>query len=197
MASRTFLDGRRYRTDECAKECKDVQNDGIAGWTMYQHLPVKCRDPQGSTIDFQYDHPNLRARVGVGLAESCVVDRYSALRNDPNSLTRDRCHIQLFSRIFQGCPNLRVGDPNPDVEGPLVQGTNNGGLEGISMPCKRSIMEAPMGNFVELLPCMSGIQDPKNTVEAWTRGGDDTRSWIRRQELLKACAPEHLRQQRF
>jgi hypothetical protein len=197
MASRTFLDGRRYRTDDCAKECKDVQNDGIAGWTMYQHLPVKCASPQGSTIDFQYDHPNLRARPGVGLADSCVVDRYSALRNDPNQLTRDRCHIQLFSRIFQGCPNLRPGDPNTDVEGPLVQGTNNGGLEGISMPCKRSIMEVPMANFVELLPCMAGIQDPKNTVEAWTRGGDDTRSWVRRQEMLKACAPEHLRQQRF
>ena len=197
MASRTFLDGRRYRTDDCAKECKDLQNDGIAGWTMYQHLPVKCRDPQGSSIDFQYDHPNLHSRVGVGLAESCVVDRYSQLRNDPNQLTRDRCHIQLYSRIFQGCPNLRMGEPNTDVEGPLVQGTNNGNLEGVTMPCKRSIMEAPMGNFVELLPCMSGIQDPKHTVESWTRGGDDTRSWVRRQELLKACAPEHLRQQRF
>lgn len=197
MSSRTFLDGRRYRTDECAKECKDIQNDGIAGWTMYQHLPVQCVTPQGSSIDYQYDHPNLRARPGVGLAESCVVDKYSSLRNDPHQLTRDRCHIQLFQRIFQGAPNLRPGDPNPDVEGPLVQGTNNDTLEGSKLACKRSIMEMPMNNFVKLLPCMSDIQDPKNTVESWTRGGDDTRSWVRRQEMLKACSPENLRKQRF
>jgi hypothetical protein len=197
MGKATFLDSQRYSSDTCAKECKDVQNDGIAGWTMYQHLPVKCQSPQGSTIDFQYDHPNLRARVGVGLAESCVVDRYSQLRNDPSQMTRDRCHIQLFERIFQGGPNLRPGNPNPDVEGPLVQGEGRAVSEGVTFPCKKTLMEKEMSNFIPLIPCMSDIQNPKYTVESWQRGGDDTRSWVRRQELLKMCAPEHLRQQRF
>jgi len=193
---RTFLDSRRYRTDSCAKECKDTQNDAIFGWTSYQHLPVKCRDPQGSQIDFMYDHPNLHARVGVGLAENCVVDRYSALRNDPHQLTRDRCHIQLYERIFQGCPNLRPGEPNPALEGQLVQGTNNSLQEGISLPCKKSIMEQDTAHFIPLVPCMQGVQDPKHIVEPWVRGGDDTRSWVRRQEMLKMCAPEYLRKQR-
>ena len=196
-APATFLDSRHYNTDACAKECKDVQNDGIFSWQTYNNKPVKCAVPQGSVIDFQYDHVNLRGRPGVGLAEDCVIDQYSALRNDPAQLTRDRCHIQLFTRIFQGAPNLRPGNPDPDVEGPLVQGVANNLFEGRSLPCKKTIMEQTTSPFAPLIPCMQNLQDPKNTVEAWTRGGDDTRSWVRNQEMLKMCSPEHLRKQRF
>ena len=186
-----FLDSRRYKTDCCAKEAKDAQNDAIFGWSTYQYLPVQCEAPKMRSPDFQYDHTNLRARIGYGVAEGCVVDSYSALRNDPNQLTRDRCRVQLFERVFQGVPNLKPGVVNPDVEMPLVQGTSSTTLEGVSISCKKSIMEQTTHNPVPLLDCMKDIQDPKHIVEPWVRGGDDTRSYVRRQEFLKSCGHQY------
>jgi|Laugrespbdmm15dd_1035085.scaffolds.fasta_scaffold04782_1 hypothetical protein len=182
-----FLDSRRYRTDCCAKEAKDAQNDAIFGWSTYQHLPVDCKAPNMRSPEFQYDHPNLRARIGYGVAEGCVVDSYSALRNNPNQLTRDRCRVQLFERVFQGVPNLKPGVVNPDVEMPLVQGSSSTNYEGIQFSCKKAIMEKQTQNPSPLLDCMKDIQDPQHIVEPWVRGGDDTRSYVRRQEFLKTC----------
>jgi len=191
----TFLSSHRYGTDACARECKDAQNDDIHGWTMYQHFPVACEQPYGREPEFQYDHVNLRARVGVGNADACLVDAYSQLITAP---TRGRCRLQLFERIFQGCPNLRPGNPDPDVESPLVQGTSSKALEGGGqVPCGRDLFANPELHFTPLVPCMRDVQSVEHVVETgWVRGGSDTRSFVRRQELLKSCAPEHLRRQR-
>lgn len=189
-AAPVFLDGRTYKTDCCAREAKDTQNEGIYGWTSAQYLPVVCDAPNMRSPDFQYDHPNLRARIGYGVAEGCVVDSYSALRNDPRQMTRDRCRIQLFERVFQGVPNLKPGVVNPDVEMPLVQGTSSTTLEGVQYRCKKAIMEQPTYQFVPLLDCMKDIQDPVHIVEPWVRGGDDTRSYVRRMEFMKACGQQ-------
>lgn len=189
-AAPVFLDTRTYKTDCCAREAKDAQNEGIYGWTSAQYLPVVCQAPNMRSPDFQYDHPNLRARIGYGVAEGCVVDSYSALRNDPRQLTRDRCRIQLFERVFQGVPNLKPGVVNPDVEMPLVQGTSSTTLEGVQYLCKKTIMEQPTYHPTPLLDCMKDIQDPEHIVEPWVRGGDDTRSYVRRQEFMKACGQQ-------
>jgi hypothetical protein len=183
-----FLNSRRYGSDQCARECKDAQNDEIHGYAMYQHWPEACTAPHGRQPEFQYDHVNLRARVGYGNTDACIVDAYSQLRQAP---TRGKCHIQLFERIFQGCPNLRPGTANPEIESPLVQGSS-----GYS-PCAKATFADFELKVTPLVPCMRDIQDPEHVVErGWVRGGDDTRSFVRRQEFLSACAPQHLRRQR-
>jgi hypothetical protein len=179
-----FLDSRRVCSDDCAKEARDNQNDSIYKYSMYQDLPIKCEAPDARFPSFSYDHVNLRGRVGYGVADDCLVDNYSSLRNDPAQLTRDRCHIQLFSRVFQGCPNLKPGVPDPDLEMPITQGTSSGTLEGISYPCKRAIMEMTTTHPTPLVDCMKDIQDPDHLVEPWIRGGDATRDFVKRQEYL-------------
>jgi hypothetical protein len=132
---------------------------------------------------------NLWGRPGYGLADDCLVDQYSALRNDPAQMTRDRCPIQLFTRVFQGCPNLKPGVPNPDLEMPIQQGMSSGTLEGIQYPCKKALMELTTNKPVPLVDCMKDIQNPDHLVEPWVRGGDVTRDYVKRQEFLKKdCA---------
>jgi hypothetical protein len=182
-----FLDSRRLCSDDCAKEAKDNQNDGMFGYRVYNYLPVPCEDPDARMPGFAYDHVNLRGRIGYGLADDCLVDRYSALRNDPAQMTRDRCHIQLFTRIFQGCPNLKPGVGNPDLELPITQGLSSTTLEGVQYPCKKTIMEQEYAHRVPLIDCMKDVQNPDNLVESWVRGGDPTRDFVRRQEFLTQC----------
>jgi|APGre2960657404_1045060.scaffolds.fasta_scaffold00312_15 hypothetical protein len=182
-----FLDSRRYGSDCCAQEAKDAQNSAIYSWTSFQHLQADCKAPNMRSPDFQYEHPNLRARIGYGVADGCAVDSYSALRNDPNQMTRDRCRIQLFERIFQGVPNLKPGVPAPEKEMPLQQGISSTTLEGVQFSCKKSIMELRTNNPTPLLDCMKDIQTAETTVEPWIRGGDNTRDFVRRQEFLKNC----------
>lgn len=185
------MNSRRLCTDDCAKEAKDTQNEGIFGYSVYRELPVKkCEPPQARYPEFSYNHVNLRGRVGYGYAEDCLVDKFSALRNDPSQLTRDRCRQQLYTRIFQGCPNLKPGVADPDLEMPIMQGISNGNLEGTTLSCKRAIMEKPMNNIIPLVSCMQDIQDPDHLVEPWTRGGIDTRDHVLRQQMLGQCVPQ-------
>lgn len=182
-----FMNSRRLCSDDCAKESKDLQNEGIEKWQLYQHLPIECDGVNARFPTFAYDHVNLRGRTGYGQAEGCIVDNFSALRNDPAQLTRDRCRVQLFSRIFQGCPNLKPGIPNPEQEMPLIQGTGSSTLEGVAYPCKKAIMELTTNPFMPMLECVQEVQKSEHVVEPWIRGGDDTRSFVKRQEFLKTC----------
>ncbi len=187
MSDAVFLNSRRLCSDNCAKEAKDVQNDGVFKYMMYQDLKVDCDGAHARFPKLAYDHVNLSGRNGYGIAEGCVVDNYSALRNDPSQLTRDRCRIQLFSRIFQGCPNLKPGVVNPDKEMPLVQGTGSSTYEGVTFPCKKTITELTTRKFDPLTECAKEVQKPEHIVEPWVRGGDDTRNYVKRQELLTKC----------
>ena len=187
MATNVFLDSRRVCSDDCAKEARDNQNESMFGYSVYQHLPVACKDPNARVPSFMYDHVNLRGRPGYGLSDGCLIDRSSGLRNDPTSLTRDRCRVQLSSRIFHAGPNLKPGVPNPDVEMPIQQGSSSGDLDGIKFPCKRAIMETLTNVPTPLLPCMKDIRNPNNIVEPWTRGGVDSRDYMLRQQIINDC----------
>lgn len=186
----TFLDSRRVCSDQCAKESRDNQNDAIAGYELYQYLPVNCDNKHARFPEFSYDHVNLTGRVGYGLAEGCIVDNYSALRNDPAQLTRDRCRIQLFTRIFTGCPDLRpgVGDPNTELD--ILAGSSSDDVSG-QAGCKRELTEQQTYHPDPLLDCIKTVQDPKHIVEPWVRGGDPTRDYVRRREFLEECGMEN------
>lgn len=181
-----FLDSRRLCSDNCAAEARDVQNDHIEHYALYQYLPVDCHAPDARFPEFSYDHINLTGRIGYGLAEGCTVDSYSHLRNDPAQLTRDKCRIQLFSRIFTGGPNLRPGIGDPSKELDILAGSDSSDITG-SAGCKRAITELQTYNMTPMLDCIKPVQDPKHIVEDWKRGGAPTRDLIRRKEWLEQC----------
>lgn len=184
-----FRHNDSYNTDCCAKEAKDIQNAHILNLETNNYLPVPCTD---KTImrspDFQYDHVNLRARIGYGLTDSCTVASLNDLFLNPEQLTRDRCRIQLYARIFQGCPNLKPGIPNSDIELPILQGTSTTEYEGTAYPCKKAIAEVDYDRNIPLVPCLkTEVQNPVHIVPPWTRGGDSTRNYVHRQDFLKQC----------
>ena len=167
---------------------KDSQNERNFNYQVYNYLPVDCVAPQVRSPDMQYDHPNLHTRVGYGLADDCLVDIYSGLRNAPEQLTRDRCRIQLNTRVFQAVPNLRPGIPDSDKEMPLIQGTPGSAGEGVSIPCKKSLSEINYNRFIPLVDCLKdSVQNADNIVPPWTNGGVMTRDFVRRQEFNAAC----------
>tara|TARA_B100000795_G_scaffold270051_1_gene262228 strand:- start:7623 stop:8201 length:579 start_codon:yes stop_codon:yes gene_type:complete len=169
-------------SDTCWKVAKDLHNNKIAGYNIYPNNPVKCESPYVRMSDMYLDHPNLRGRPGYGLADDCLIDSYSKLRNDPSTMTHDKCRTQLFSRIFTSGPNLRCGKTNIGSELQLIQGDNTNNVQ-----CRKNIMEEEMNNFIPLLDCVKDIQDPDNIIPTWVNGGEDTRSYINRAEFNKNC----------
>ena len=185
-SSSVFLDSRRLCSDSCANEAKDIQNEQIEKYELYYYLPVECDSAHARFPEFAYEHVNLTGRIGYGLSDSCTIDTYSELMSDPAQLTRDKCRIQLFTRIFTGCPNLRpgVGDPNAELD--ILSGSSSDDNSPFGS-CKREITEEQTYHPTPMLDCIKSVQDPKHVVEPWTRGGDNTRDFIRRQEWLKQC----------
>lgn len=186
--NRVFFNTQRVCSDACAMEAKDNQNDEISDYQLYRYLPVPCEAPEPRYPKWSYDHVNLHGRIGYGQSDGCDIDSFSELRNDPNQLTHDRCKIQLFTRLFTGCPNLTPGVPNPDIELPILQGSSSDDLTGPQGDCKRSMVdEKSIQDWWPLIPCVASAQDPKHIVEPWTRGGVDTRDFVRQSEWLSRC----------
>jgi hypothetical protein len=182
MNNNTFDNNTNICSDDCWKNAKDLHNNKIEGYNIYPNNLVDCVSPYVRMPDMYLNHPNLRGRPGYGLSDDCLIDKYSMLRNNPNSMTQDKCKIQLNNRIFTAGPNLRCGKTDIDKELELIEGrdTNN-------VRCKKQIMEEEMNNFMPLLDCVKDIQNPENIVPKWTNGGEDTRSYIHRTEFNKNC----------
>jgi hypothetical protein len=182
MNNNMFDSSTSICTDDCWKTAKDLNNTKIEGYNIYPNNLVDCVSPHVRMTDMYLNHPNLRGRPGYGLADDCLIDNYSKLRNDPSSLTHDRCKIQLINRIFTSGPNLRCGKTNIGAELELIEGADTNNVK-----CKKQIMEEEMNNFMPLLDCVKDIQHPDNIVPVWTNGGEDTRSYIHRTEFNKNC----------
>jgi hypothetical protein len=180
----TFFDKQNNMcSDSCWEEAKNYGNNKINDYYTFSTQLVECKEPDVRMPEFYYDHVNLRGRPGYGLADACLIDDYSRLVNNYDSVTRDRCRLQLFKRLFNGCPLFKAqsGDINAELD--LLAGTDSGLLGGIGKngACsKKGIMELQIKNPIPLVDCMKDIQNPDHIVENWTRGGEDTRSYINR-----------------
>jgi hypothetical protein len=169
-------------TDSCWQDYKNFQNNKIVGYNTYDKSTqlIDCESPNVRVPQMMYDHPNLRGRPGYGLTDPCLVDIYNNLIKNDELYTKDRCRIQLTQRIFTGVPQLKgcSGDVNKELD--LLSGTDT--TTGV---CKKSIMELQMRNPIPLVDCMKDIQNPDNIVPIWVNGGEDTRSYVNRQNFNK------------
>jgi len=57
-----------------------------------------------------------------------------------------------------------------------------GSVETQNGICNKQIMEKTTNQFVPLLDCVKQIQNPEHIVPTWTRGGEDTRSYVNKQK---------------
>jgi hypothetical protein len=186
----TFFDKQNSMcSDSCWGEAKNYQNNKINNYMTYDTQLVDCIAPNVRLPEFMYDHVNLRGRPGYGLADSCLIDNYSSLINNKDVLTRDRCKLQLFRRLFDAGPSLKgsVGDINTELD--ILSGSDSSfgySSAGKSYSvCKKTIMEQQIKQPIPLIDCMKDIQNPDHIVPIWTNGGEDTRSYINRLNFNK------------
>jgi hypothetical protein len=126
-------------SDDCWKTAKELHNNKISDYNLLPNNFVDCENPNVRMTDGYLLHPNLRGRPGYGLSDDCLIDNYSALRNNPDGMTNDKCRIQLNNRIFTSGPSLRCGVGNIGEELNLIEGTNTTPFQ-----CKKLIMEKEM-----------------------------------------------------
>ena len=180
-------------SDSCWKQAKDTHNMQMEKYALYYNDTAKEKKNIGSLPTFSIDHINLRGRPGYGLADDYLVDTYSSLRNNPNAMTRDRCPIQLETRMFSGGPKLTGQPGNINKELDLLSGSDTRlqslgpSSENIDLVprCNKSIMELSMNKFMPMLDCIKEVQNPDNIIPTWTRGGEDTRSYVNKVKFSK------------
>lgn len=167
--------------DNCWRNVKDFNNNEINQYFLYNNSQEFNTDNKyGSLPNFRLEHPNLRGKPGYGLSDSYLIDNYSALRNDPDSLTHDKCGVQLFERVFQAPPLLKGAEGNLEKELDLLSGSDTNVFKS-----KKSIMEREKRIGYPLLDPLKELQNPDNIVPQWTNGGEDTRSYKNRTEFNK------------
>jgi len=171
-------------SDSCWEEAKNYGNNKINNYMTYSTQLVECKSPEVRMPDFVYDHVNLRGRPGYGLADACLIDDYSKLVNNVDGVTRDRCRLQLFRRLFNACPLFRgqSGDINAELD--ILAGSDSGMMDGYGCN-KKAIMERQIKQPIPLVDCMKDIQNPEHIVPIWTNGGENTRSYINRLNFNK------------
>ena len=116
MNNNNFDTSTSICSDDCWKTAKELHNNKISEYNLYPNNFVECENPNVRMTDGYLEHPNLRGRPGYGLADDCLIDNDSMLRNNPDGLTHDRCRIQLNNRIFTSGPSLRCGAGNISEE---------------------------------------------------------------------------------
>jgi hypothetical protein len=183
MTTKTYFDNQNNLcSDMCWMDYKNHGNEKISNYNTYEPYSqlLPCENSKIRTPDFMYDHPNLRGRAGYGLSEPCHIDTYSSLLKNDELMTKDKCRIQLTSRIFTGVPQLKgcSGDINKELD--IMTGTDS----SIGV-CRKNIMELQINHPVPLVDCMKDIQNPNNIVPIWTNGGEDTRSYVNRLNFNK------------
>lgn len=176
-------------SDSCWQENKNNGNKKISDYYTYSTQFIPCEENNVRLPDFMYDHINLRGRAGYGLVEPCLVDDYNKLINNKESLTRDKCKIQLFTRLFKDCPMLKgqYGDIESELDiltgadTSLFSTYNNesgNNPNNNTLNCKKLIMEKQIRQPIPLIDCMKDIQNPNHIVPIWTNGGENTRNFI-------------------
>jgi hypothetical protein len=181
-------------SDACWMNTKDNNNDSMEKYALYYNDSARIDKPSGTLPDFSLEHVNLRGRPGFGLSDDYLIDTYSALRNNPNAMTRDRCPIQLITRTFTGGPRLTGKSRDINKELDVLSGSDTRTVpvlsnadETLNVPvrCNKAIMEQQFNYFTPLLDCVKEVQNPENIVPKWTRGGEDTRSYINKVKFSK------------
>ncbi len=174
--------GTSVCSDTCWKNAKDSYNKQMENYNLFYNDTSEVEKPTGTFPEFALEHTNLRGRSGFGLTDDYLVDNYSALRNDPKSLTHDKCQTQIFERIFTACPLLKGSTGDIEKELDILSGNDTNMYK-----CKKNIMEKQLNNTYPLLDCLKEFQKPENIVPEWTNGGEDTRSYINRVNFNKKC----------
>lgn len=168
----------RIGSDDCAKETIENQSKKVEEYLLFNSYKTNkedCGDEVKKLNDFVANN-HMNIREGYGFTNGCRIDNDSELRQ--LVLTSDKTKTQLFSRVFQGVPNLGRGNQNVDIENQLIQGDNTYN----DFECHGQSLDV----FQPMITCLQKeIQDPKHIIPEWVRGGESTRDTLKQTEFLE------------
>lgn len=182
-----FHEEHRINADECAKEARDRQNETMTNYNVYNYFKGNTENcdqySKKEIVDLSLD-TQMHIKDGYGVTNMCLIDNDSKLRND-GGWNNPKEKVQLFTRVFQGVPNINKGGLNSVVEDKVTQGE----LNTIKKACDR-ISEKQFDVFTPLVPCLANnVQNTKHVIPEWQYGGvggAPTRSYIHQQKFLEA-----------
>lgn len=185
--SRVYNANERIKADECWNNSKDNNNQDIEQYALYYNDNAKVEKETGTFPAVATDHINLRGRPGYGVSDDYLIDTYSSLRNNKEALTRDRCPVQLLTRVFHSNPKMKEQNGNIDRELDLLSGSDTRSLtlsradettNTQPFRCNKAIMELQTNAFLPMLDSIKEVQNPDNIIMPQIRGGEDTRSYL-------------------
>ena len=179
-----FINNTRLNDDECDVESKDLQNNSVFEYNMLNVYQTnkdnekECKINYDKIKEFQVNN-RMNMRDGVGYTNACRVDNDSSARQV--ELTHDRDRQQLFSRVFQGGPNVNRGGFESVIDSKLTQGSVVIKKENTNI-----LSEKSYDRFEPMNTCMlDNIQSHKNIVPEWKWGGEGTRDVLSQRDFLE------------
>ena len=170
----------RLFDDECTLADRNRQSDEVYEYQLANfYSTADCKNNDVARI--AACHSNLHYRDGYGFTSGCVVDSDSTVRYG-GQLTNSKHRRQLNSRVFQGHPHFERGAVQPVEEAALIQSD----ITREKKPCKG---QGPAVPLIPLIPCIAEVVQNPDTivVTQWQWGGEDTRSWVRDDDMIKKC----------
>lgn len=171
--------------DTCAISARNKQNNSISEYNVYNYFKGNTPDCEAydktSIMNLSLD-TQMHIKDGYGIGNMCVVDTDSKLRNDA-IWTNSKEKSQLYTRVFQGTPNINKGGLNVPIEDRVKQGEYN----TIKKGCDR-VSETQLDSFIPLVPCLAkNVQNTKHIIPEWgVWGGQPTRDFIHQKSFLEA-----------
>ena len=114
-----FENSTRLNEDECDIESRENNNTDICQYRMFNMYQTnkdtekECKINYDKIMDFSVNN-RMNIRDGIGFTNACRVDDDSVVRNEFEMYDKGR--QQLFSRVFQGGPNVNKGGLEPEIE---------------------------------------------------------------------------------
>ena len=179
-----FENKTRLNDDECDIESREHQNVDICQYRMFNIYQTnkdnekECKTNYDKIMDFSVNN-RMNIRDGMGFTNACRVDDDSQVRNEFEMYDKGR--QQLFSRVFQGGPNVNKGGLEPEIDSKVTQGLFTTRKETCEV-----LSEKSFERFEPMKECMlKNIQNPKNIVPTWVRGGEGTRDVLSQKDFLE------------
>jgi hypothetical protein len=182
---RYFDTGNRVTQDDCAQEAKLNENTSIMNYRLYNPYGVEACEKKIEKLNaLVADNPNLRFRDGYGVAQPCLIDQDSRLRNETVS-TNVREKQQLSVRFFHAVPDVSHGAFIPNTESLLKIGAVDSTHE---RQCDR-LAEKDFDRFTPFVPCMTQlVRGEAEATPGWTEQfGASSRETVRQKEFLESC----------
>lgn len=180
---RYFDSGTTLKTDECAKNTIDSENQSIIDYNTFNYNTIDstCAKMMDNIQKVSLDNPNLRFRIGYGHPDQCFADIHSRLLK--SELTHGSERMQLCTRNFVANPDLSTGILLPHIESQLQQGYSS----TFSKDCDK-MAEVDFNRFIPFQKCMQSFYDNYFSALPDTHTiGENSRNIVQSKEYLKKC----------